>query len=81
MTNVLDQLAGLAEYGDPAAAMSLAETLVNETAADTQAKLASALYTLGKRDPEALSVFLAAHAHTLPRSTIAAAGKALPEAG
>ena len=81
MTDVLDQLAKLATHGDPGAATTLAETLVDATDPATQAKLADALYTLGKRDPEALSVFLAAHAHTLPRSTIAAAGRALPEAG
>lgn len=71
----------MADEGPVAAAFDVAEALVEATDDTTQAQLAEALFALGKRDPEALSVFLAAHAHTLPRSTILAAGRALPEAG
>lgn len=79
--STLSDLITSARTGPVAAAFDLAESLVDAPEPDTQTMLADALFTLGKRDPEALSVFLAAHAHTLPRATILAAGKALPEAG
>lgn len=59
----------------------IAERLADDTHDYVQKALGSWLREAGKRDPEALSVFLAANAHVLPRSTITAAGKALPEAG
>ncbi len=46
-----------------------------------QAALSDWLRAAGLRDPEGLSVFLAANAHILPVSTIQSAGQVLPEAG
>lgn len=67
--------------GETKDTFAIAEILVGDKHTTVQKALGSWLREAGKRDPAALSVFLAAHAHTLPRSTITAAGKALPEAG
>ncbi|MEO1239292.1 MAG: DNA alkylation repair protein [Pseudomonadota bacterium] len=73
--------AAFLKRGETEDTFRIAEALAEDRNAYVQKALGSWLREAGKRDPEALSVFLAAHAHTLPRSTIAAAGKALPEAG
>ncbi|MDJ1007829.1 MAG: DNA alkylation repair protein [Paracoccaceae bacterium] len=59
----------------------LADILAEDPHPYVQKALGSWLREAGKRDPEALSVFLAANANRLPRPTITTAGKALPEAG
>ncbi|MEL7106596.1 MAG: DNA alkylation repair protein [Pseudomonadota bacterium] len=81
MADALAMLNRCVAMRDLSGALATAEDLVAVTDQKTQASLARALYEIGRHDPAALSVFLAAHAHTLPRSTIFAAGKALPEAG
>lgn len=59
----------------------IAEILADDSDAYVQKALGSWLREAGKRDPDALSVFLAANANRLPKPTITAASKALPEAG
>lgn len=62
------------------AVFDLAEPIADTPDPEVQRALATLLYRAGLADPEALSVFLAANANRLPRMTIVAAGKALPEA-
>lgn len=64
----------------PSETFRLGDLLASNEDSDLQAALSQWLYHAGVRDPEGLSVFLAANAHILPVSTITAAGKALPEA-
>lgn len=58
-----------------------ADTLADDHRPTVQTPLAALLREAGATDPEALSVFLAANAFRLPRTTIVEAGRALPEAG
>jgi 3-methyladenine DNA glycosylase AlkD len=75
----MEDLLALAEGGDAEGALRLADHLADDPDPGVQAALARALYAIGRRDPTALSVFLAANAHRMPQGTIRAAGKALPE--
>lgn len=70
----------LLDEGDLDAFFHLADTLADATGDDVQSALAAMLRVAGGADPEALSVFLAANAFRLPRTTVAEAARALPEA-
>lgn len=96
MSDVVQQLLALLETPDADELSAAGDRLKELPASETfklcdrlaeredpilQTALSAWLHRAGLRDPEGLSVFLAANAHTLPVSTITAAGKALPEVG
>ncbi|MEM9708412.1 MAG: DNA alkylation repair protein [Pseudomonadota bacterium] len=67
--------------GETEETFRIADLLADDPHPYVQIALGSWLREAGKRDPEALSVFLAANAYTLQKKTIEKAGSVLPEAG